>query len=176
MNLSYDERGAEGTVVAITEKARKAITSGVYAGLGIGIQNATVDADHTAPGGRITDGRVIQVSLLDHPMIYRDPRPSPVVRRVVEVPHKWRAWPVTSFSVDVICIGCGESQQWPMKCYLEAIHVPPVELSDPTSELAALVEGAWIGDALPCGFHVTARTAERCLASCLQHMASCHNG
>jgi hypothetical protein len=83
--ITYDERGAEGTVVALTEKARKAITSGIYAGLGIGIQNAKVDiTDEVAHSGRITDGRVTQVSLLDRPMSYRDPRLSPVIEHLEE--------------------------------------------------------------------------------------------
>ena len=47
--------------------AQKMVEEGIYTGFSVGIKNARVVKDASAPGGRIISGNVVEVSLVDRP-------------------------------------------------------------------------------------------------------------
>ena len=55
------------TAKIVDEQAAKMVEEGVYTGFSVGIKGARVVKDAAAPGGRITDGTVVELSLVDRP-------------------------------------------------------------------------------------------------------------
>jgi len=64
------EQSGSGFVVTakvVDEQAAKMVSEGVYTGFSVGIKGARVVKDNAAPGGRIIDGTIVEVSLVDRP-------------------------------------------------------------------------------------------------------------
>jgi hypothetical protein len=64
------EQTGTGFVVqakVVDEQAAKMVEEGVYTGFSVGIKGARVVKDASAPGGRIVDGQIVEVSLVDRP-------------------------------------------------------------------------------------------------------------
>ena len=64
-----ESRGSGFVVTAkvVDEQAAKMVDEGVYTGFSVGIKGARVVKDAKAPGGRIIDGTIVEVSLVDRP-------------------------------------------------------------------------------------------------------------
>lgn len=63
----WTEDGPYVSSKIIDPDAVKKIKEGVYTGYSIGVKNAKVVPDSKAPGGKITDGTICEVSLVDYP-------------------------------------------------------------------------------------------------------------
>jgi hypothetical protein len=63
----WTEEGPYVSSKIIDPDAIKKVKEGVYTGYSIGVKNAKVVLDGKAPGGRITDGTICEVSLVDYP-------------------------------------------------------------------------------------------------------------
>ena len=103
----------------------------------------------------------------------------PIITKIIPGPtsveHDWRLWPITWMGLDVVCIGCGQQERWPIAC--GGNRVPPANFDrerDWDAHLDVMVEGEWVSDALACGYRATARTAERALAACINHQEEHH--
>jgi len=55
------------TAKVVDEQAAKMVEEGIYTGFSVGIKGARVVKDDAAPGGRIVDGTIVEVSLVDRP-------------------------------------------------------------------------------------------------------------
>jgi len=51
----------------VDPQAAKMVDEGIYTGFSVGIKNARVVKDAKAPGGRISSGQIVEVSLVDRP-------------------------------------------------------------------------------------------------------------
>jgi len=64
-----EQKGSGFVVTAkvVDEQAAKMVEEGIYTGFSVGIKGARVVKDAAAPGGRIVDGTIVEVSLVDRP-------------------------------------------------------------------------------------------------------------
>jgi len=67
VELITDDLGAYLTAKVVDTDAALKVDEGVYTGFSIGIKGAEVIKDENAPNGRITGGRIVEVSLVDRP-------------------------------------------------------------------------------------------------------------
>ena len=67
--LEMEQTGTGFAVEAkvVDKEASAKVEEGIYTGFSIGIKNARVVKDAKAPGGRIVDGQIVEVSLVDRP-------------------------------------------------------------------------------------------------------------
>ena len=67
--LEMEQTGTGFAVEAkvVDKDAAMKVEEGIYNGFSIGIKNARVVKDSKAPGGRIVDGQIVEVSLVDRP-------------------------------------------------------------------------------------------------------------
>ena len=70
----------------VDDDAWRKVQAGVYTGFSIGIKNPRILRDPAAPNGRITGGRLIEISIVDRPA--NDAARFVVVKRAG--PHAWR--------------------------------------------------------------------------------------
>jgi len=64
------ERNGTGFVVTakvVDKQAAQMVEEGIYTGFSVGIKGARVVKDEKAPGGRIVDGAIVEISLVDRP-------------------------------------------------------------------------------------------------------------
>ena len=55
------------TAKVVDKQAAQMVEEGIYTGFSVGIKGARVVKDNKAPGGRIIDGTIVEVSLVDRP-------------------------------------------------------------------------------------------------------------
>ena len=67
--IEYSEKDAQHVIVAriVDPSSVKKVEAGVLKGFSIGIRNPRIAADKDASGGRIVDGQIVEVSLVDRP-------------------------------------------------------------------------------------------------------------
>jgi hypothetical protein len=147
----YEQDGTQHIVTAhvVDPSSVMKVESGVLKGFSIGIRDPRISHDKNAPGGRIVDGEIVEVSLVDRPanpscMLELAKTSGGVIQRVETLIEKEAAMEIRSMCkeehapedmVDGVCTGCAKemaSEKEPMDDAVEE----PVEEAVEESEVS----------------------------------------
>jgi hypothetical protein len=145
----YEQDGTQHIVTAhvVDPSSVMKVESGVLKGFSIGIRDPRISHDKNAPGGRIVDGEIVEVSLVDRPanpscMLELAKTSGGVIQRVETLIEKEAAMEICSMCkeehapedmADGVCTGCAKemaSEKEPMEDPVEEPMEQAVEESE----------------------------------------------
>lgn len=158
----YEQDGTQHIVTAhvVDPSSVMKVESGVLKGFSIGIRDPRISHDKDAPGGRIVDGEIVEVSLVDRPanpscMLELAKTSGGVIQRVETLIEKEAVMEICSMCkeehapedmVDGVCAGCAKemaSEKEPMDDAVEEPVEESVEEAVEESEVSEEPEGEY---------------------------------